>query len=210
MLKQSFKTQLEFDLYKTEQEMRRNKGFLTYSERKQLKSMLEKNYKCNIIVEQLIKGKPIITNINALKVYCLPVRKDEGISHIIKDLKDTLDRVGGLGLSANQIGYNRRISFLRIPTYDSKTKKMDLKEYYIINAKIIEKSRPIKVEGEGCLSFPGIRVITKRYIFITCTYLDENFKEKTALMQDLEGLTFQHEQAHQDGKTIFDFKWKAK
>jgi peptide deformylase len=209
MLKQSFKDKIEFDIYLAEQKILKIKGYLSVSERKQLESMLDKNYKPTI--EQTPKPRiPLVTYITELRKPCIEVQPGENIKEIIKGLKDTLSGYDGYGLTANQIGINKRISYLKIPRFDSKTKKMELAELVIINAKIIEKDNPIKVKNEMCLSFPGVPVITKRYVFCTVTYLNENFKEQTFLAQDLEALILQHEIDHQNGITIFDRKWKAR
>jgi peptide deformylase len=207
MLKTQFKDQLEFDIYLVEQEIRKNKGFLTVSERNQLKSMLEKNYKPVFIKEEKPK-LPIVTDINFLRKPCLEVTKEDNIKEIIQKLKDTLESIGGLGLSANQIGIQKRISYIKIPKFVDK--KIEFNEYILINAKIIEKNNPIKVKNEGCLSFTGIYVDTLRYVFCTVTYLDENLKENTGLFQDLESLAVQHEIDHQLGIVLFNRKWRSK
>src|SRR3972149_587367 len=90
MLKQNFKDQLEFNLYTAEQKTRMEKGYLLRSEREILKKMLEKDY------------KPIFI-------------KEDNIKEIIQKLKDTLACYKGLGLSANQIGIQKRISYIKIP-----------------------------------------------------------------------------------------------
>lgn len=155
--------------------------------------------------------KPIITNIKELRKPCELVQQGEDVSQIITDLKDTLASKKGLGLTANQIGYNKAISYLKIPKkINPKTKEIEYSEIILINGKIIEKDRAIKVNGESCLSFPGISVITKRYVFITVEYLDEQLKLKTAMFQDLESVAIQHELDHQQGKILFDKKWRAK
>jgi peptide deformylase len=154
--------------------------------------------------------KSIVTNINELKKPCLEITKEDDIKSIIQDLKDTLEFKKGLGLSANQIGIQKKISYNKIPNKINKDKTIEYYELVLINAKIIEKSNPIKINNESCLSFPGLAIITKRYVFITIQYLDENFKEQTLLAQDLQSLVIQHEIDHINGKTLFDRKWRAK
>jgi len=207
MIKQTFKDQLEFDIYKVEQKVKMEKGYLTKSEREALKKMLEKDYKPTFI-EVKPAGFPIITNINELKKPCALVEKGEDVDDIIRDLKDTLVNKGGIGLSANQIGINKKISYIKIPKFVDKNKQMQYNEFILINAKIIEHDRPIRVNNEGCLSFPGISVTTKRYTYITITYLDENFKELTSCSQDLEALAIQHECDHQSGIVLFDRRYR--
>ena len=157
--------------------------------------------------------KSIVTNIKDLRKSCELVTKEDDIKSIVQDLKDTLTNFShkAIGLSANQIGYNKRISYIRIPKdKNPETKMWNYNEYILINAKILEKARPVQVKNESCLSFPGVPVMTKRFVFVTVEYLDENMKIQTKMFQDLEGLCVQHEIDHQNGITIFDRKWRAK
>jgi peptide deformylase len=207
MLKTEFKDQLEFDIYLVEQKVRKEKSYLTVSERNQLESMLVKDYKPIFIKEKKLK-LPIVTDINELKKSCTEVTKEDNIKEIIQKLKDTLKSIGGLGISANQIGIQKKISYVKIPI--TKDKKVEYNEYILINAKIIEKNRPIRVQNEGCLSFPGVYVDTKRYVFIIVQYLNEKMELQNGIYQDLESIVIQHEISHQQSRTIFDDKWKAK
>lgn len=155
--------------------------------------------------------KSIITNINELRKPCELITKEDNLKIIMQDLVDTLKSKNGLGISANQIGYNKKISYIRIPkSIDKAKKEIQYKEYFIINAKIIEKARPIQVKNESCLSFQGIGIITQRYVFITVEYLDEKMELQTNLYQDLEAIAVQHEIDHQNCLTIFDRKWRSR
>jgi peptide deformylase len=80
----------------------------------------------------------------------------------------------------------------------------------VINAQIIEHDKPIKVNNEACLSFPGVSVTTRRFVFITIEYLDINLKPQVMNCQDLEALVLQHEIDHQFGVLLFSRKWRAK
>jgi peptide deformylase len=153
-------------------------------------------------------GLPIITNISELRKPCVPVEKGEDIGGIIRDLKDTLIARGGLGISANQIGINKRISYIKIPV--NKNKEIQYNEYILINAKIVEKDRPIQVKNEGCISFHGVYVNTRRYVFCTVEFLNEKLELQTGIYQDIEAICVQHEIDHQNGITLFDRKWVAK
>jgi peptide deformylase len=154
--------------------------------------------------------RPIVANLTELRKPCLPVEKGENVKDIIQALKDTLEVKKGWGLSANQIGINKRISYIKIPKFVDKNKQIQYNEFVLINAKIIEHDRPIKVMDEGCLSFPGIRVHTRRYVFITIEYLNEKMEPQAMSYQDMESICIQHEVDHTLGITIFDRKWKAK
>jgi len=150
--------------------------------------------------------KPIVTNIVELRKLCDKVTKDDPIKEIIKDLRDTLAAVGGVGLTANQIGVRKQISVCKLPEYNQQTKKMEMNEFIMLNPKIIEHSNKFINKNEGCLSFPGQTVNTDRWVFITLEYDDEKLEHRTAMFQDLEGVIVQHEQSHCLGRTIFDQK----
>lgn len=204
MLKIEFKDQLEFNIYLVEQKVRQEKGYLTRSEREVLKQMLDKNYKPTFLKEEKPK-LPIVTNINELRKPCQEVTKEDNIPEIIQKLKDTLDCYTGLGISANQIGIQKKISYIKIPKL-TQDKKIEFTETILINAKIIEKNRPIKIKNEGCLSFPGVYVNTQRFVFCIVEFLNEKMKLQTGMFQDFESLAVQHEIDHQNGLTIFNRK----
>ena len=211
MIRKEFDTKVEADVYLVEQKVRQENGYLTKSEREELKQLLEHP---DVLIKKGIDTsniKSIITNLAELQKPCLPVEKDEDISQILTDLKDTLQRVGGLGLTANQIGVPKKISYIKIPkSINKQTKQIEYDEFYLINAEIIEKQKKIIVNDEGCLSFPGIRVTTDRYVFITAKFENEKRQIQTGLFQDLQGLVVQHEFDHQSGTVILDRKHKRK
>jgi peptide deformylase len=211
MLKEKFESKEELDTYVVEQKIRQEKGYLTRSEREKLKQISD-NPKQYIDKDvKLVQPKLlIITNINELKKSCKEITNEDNIKEIIQKLKDTLDCYSGYGLSANQIGIQKKISYCKLPKYDAKDKKLEFTEIVIINPKIIEKDRKIVVKQEGCLSIPYINVDTDRYVFITVEYQDEKLDKRTALFQDLESLVVQHEIDHLNGLTIFDRKHKAR
>lgn len=152
----------------------------------------------------------IITNINELRRPCDAVEMNENITGIVQDLKDTLVSKKGLGLSANQIGINKKISYIKVPISISQNKEIQYVEHVLINARIIEKSKVVQVKGESCLSFSGLKVTTLRYVFITVEYMDEKMELQTRLFQDLIGLVIQHEVDHQLGFTLLQRKWVAR
>ena len=156
--------------------------------------------------------KPIIHNIVELRKPCIPVEPNEDVTQIIQDLKDTLIKNGrGYALAANQIGYNKCVCYIHLPTnVDPRTKKIEYLDIIAINPKIVSKGRPIIFQKEGCLSLPGLRIDTDRYVFCAVEYENEKRKTTTAMMQDLQAIVFQHEVAHLHGKTILDFKHRRK
>jgi len=155
--------------------------------------------------------KPIITDIRELHKPCLAVEKGENLKDLIQDLKDTLEASGGLGISANQIGVQKKVSYIKIPKeFNKLTKKFEFSDKVLMNIKIIDKQNPVMFKNEGCTSFKGIQVNTRRYIYIVASFMNENFEEQTAMLQDIESIVIQHEHGHQNSQTLFEHKWKAR
>lgn len=205
MLKTSFQDKMEIDIYVAEQKIRMEKGFLTRSERETLKQIII-NPKIYIHPEnkKTKKGLTIITDISLLKQSCVQVLPGENIQSIVQQLKDTLEGTKGVGLSANQIGINKRVSYIRIPKPNKKPT-----EYVLVNPQIIEYNSRIVVP-ESCLSIPGLTVMVDRWSYITVVNHKLNGEPETIILQDLESIIFQHEIAHLNGRTILDDKHKAK
>lgn len=136
----------------------------------------------------------IITDIRFLKQTSQDASPDE-VADIVSDLEDSLDLNRGLGLSAIQIGINKRISIVRFNDV-----KIDL-----INAEIIEKEEKFIFKREGCLSIPGIYIDTDRYNYVKI--LNNNKIEE---YRGLIGVCVAHEIDHQNGITILQRKHKAR
>ena len=105
--------------------------------------------------------KPIITIPN--KLLEDPTEKVGKITDYIKDVaEDLMDTVlkaedpEGAGLSANQIGVNKRMCAVRNFYEDSKTGNVSSEDTILINPKIISHSNETGMDWEGCLSVPDV------------------------------------------------------
>lgn len=109
-----------------------------------------------------------------------------------RDLLDTLiaNREGCVGMAANMIGILKRII-----AFDDSGKYS-----VMLNPEIIKKSGEYETE-EGCLSLPGIRK-TKRFRFITVTYLDMGLHQRTESFSGFTAQIIQHEIDHCNGILI--------
>jgi peptide deformylase len=136
-------------------------------------------------------------------------------------LRSTLDEVGGLGLSANQIGVE-----------GSRTCLVSVQEdIYFINPRIVNREGTTQTE-EGCLSIPGERVQTERNIWVEVEadawlvesvgkwneiggrlsfgpdvwkeHMESDLEYKQSRNDYLESIAVQHEIDHLNGKTIYD------
>ena len=141
------------------------------------------------------------------------VSVEQGLA-IAEELFQILNKRGdGIGLAANQVGIDAQVAVVNVR-----------EPLVLINPKYIKKENEI-IYGEGCLSFPGHAIRTKRYrdIIISTeqsesdwyfTGAEENSDGKSVwdkgnMNQDrenrlLEAVCIQHEIDHLMGKTIHD------
>lgn len=105
-------------------------------------------------------------------------------------LVETMTKMKGLGLSANQVGLSERICAINLGS----------ESWVLFNPEIIEKSETTADYPEGCLSYPGLYLKLKRPEHIKVKFQAINGQW---LEQEFDGLTavcIQHEIDHLDGK----------
>jgi peptide deformylase len=103
-------------------------------------------------------------------------------------LVETCRKYNGLGLSANQCGYEHRVFV------------MGAGENYVafFNPKIVSSYGSIKMD-EGCLSFPNLFLSVERAETVVVEYQDYNGNKKSATFSGLTARCFQHELDHLNG-----------
>ena len=155
----------------------------------------------------------IIQEINTLKRKCEPCDSvKEGEEIAIKLLDELTKSKNGIGLAANQIGINKRVCIVNVPTGNNTDPVI------LINPRIVEKSKEMFGFMEGCLSFPGKSVKTMRHKSVMVEADNHNGKlyfEATPpvnkpkdLSNAFETACVQHEIDHLDGITMFDRELK--
>jgi peptide deformylase len=123
---------------------------------------------------------------------------------IVKSLKETLERYGGVGLAAPQIGIPQRVFIVNITpnsNYNPELPKIGFQAY--LNPEILATSSETDYDIEGCLSiFYGTlygRVAREKYIKLR--YLDVNGEEQTEeINHPFHARVVLHENDHLNGK----------
>lgn len=118
----------------------------------------------------------------------------ESAPSVASVLFERMKQLGGVGLSANQVGLDMRVFVMGV----GETK------IAIFNPFIISYGKKEELFNEGCLSYPGIMLSIKRPTKITAAYQDETGKY---IEQEFNGLTarvFQHELDHMNGTDYTD------
>lgn len=101
---------------------------------------------------------------------------------------------GGIGIAANQAGYDQRIILMRVE-----------KHPYVLEVinPIIHSVSPVEtIDLEGCLSFPGIRLLIQRPKTIELEYSTMKNERKFVSFTDIEARCLQHEIDHLNGQTF--------
>lgn len=132
-----------------------------------------------------------------LRQKCEPVEDvlDEEVIQLIQDLKDTCMVYRAHGLAAPQIGVNKRVFVTHLGTIEPTV---------FINPEIIDPEDPDTPLKEGCLSFPGVEAVVKRFGDVTIRALNEEGEEVTYALDGIEAVAVQHEYDHLDGVLFID------
>ena len=107
-----------------------------------------------------------------------------------KNLSEAMERFGGIGLSANQLGLDYRVFVMR--TADS-----GIKAFF--NPEVTKLSKETEMMKEGCLSFPDIYLMIKRPKAIEFDYTDSEGERQTLQLEGIGARCVQHECDHLNG-----------
>ena len=128
------------------------------------------------------------------------------------DMIDTMNKYGGVGLSANQVGFPGQIFVMK--TFLNKKHGSPL---VVINPQIKGLSKEIEQGPEGCLSHPGLIIKVRRPISTIVQFdtLTNDYKDVINVemkLDDIDARIFLHEYDHLHGIQFTDrvSKFKVK
>lgn len=111
----------------------------------------------------------------------------------------------GIGLAANQIGLTKRVFVM------GSDKHVDFPlPFAVFNPIIVDSSKEMILDQEGCLSYPGIWLQVKRPKWIVASYQDSQGNHKEIKLDDYPSKCFQHELDHLNGICFIDKVSKMK
>ena len=113
-------------------------------------------------------------------------------------LKKRMIDLGGVGLSANQIGLDQRAFCIgvRNPVTD------EVFERVMFNPLLIVVNDETSIAEEGCLSVPGLRLHVRRPTECTITYYNEKQEQVTEKFLGIAARVALHEYDHMLGKNF--------
>lgn len=117
----------------------------------------------------------------------------EDAPKLAQEMINDMIKFDGVGLAANQVGYNGRIFVM---------KPHSGKPFAVINPTIEAVSTTTKLDVEGCLSFPNLFLHIQRPDKIEVNFLDIDAKNVKMSLKDFEARLFLHEFDHLEGVTF--------
>jgi peptide deformylase len=118
---------------------------------------------------------------------------DEKILTLIEDMKETMEKAGGVGLAAVQVGKLRQV--IVINTGED--------ELVLLNPKMLKMSGS-QEDLEGCLSCPNRWGIVRRPMKVEVETLDLNGKKIKVKAEGFLAKAICHEMDHLEGKLFYD------
>jgi len=137
-------------------------------------------------------GDPILRKV------CAPVKDFSGLLDIVEDMFDTMYEEEGIGLAANQVGFDMNLFILDVTHTEEAEEEM-----IFINGEITESWGESSYE-EGCLSIPEVRLEVVRPEFIKIRYQNIDGEQVEEEFGGLSARAIQHELDHLTGKLIID------
>lgn len=135
----------------------------------------------------------------ALRTPALPVLSydpEAKLDVLVRDMRETMEYFGGIGLAAPQVGVGLRVIVVGIEGGP---------HVALANPVIEWRSEKTVVDTEGCLSLPGVvrQVRRPRRVRVQAVDLD-TLRVVTIEAKDLYARVLQHEIDHLDGILIID------
>ncbi len=132
---------------------------------------------------------------------------NDNIRQIAKDMFDTLNHVGGVGIAAPQIGENVRMiiidkSLALEKTHEDEEIPQDFQ--IIINPELTILDAKKKVQNEGCLSVTGLRSDVSRPCHVKVSGIDLENNPVEIEGKEYLSACIQHECDHLDGITFLN------
>jgi len=129
----------------------------------------------------------------------------ENIQNLIDDMWNVMEKAGGIGLAAPQIGISIQLAVIKLESSSDRYENLeDSEEFIIFNPELEVINTEKQGFWEGCLSVPGLRGYVKRPKKLKISYLNEKAEKKVVIVEDFLATVFQHELDHLFGYLYVD------
>jgi peptide deformylase len=123
---------------------------------------------------------------------------------LIDDLIDTMRYYNGAGLAAPQVMASKRVVVIEVNANPRYPYKPDIPLTVLVNPELEPLGDETFPNNEGCLSVPGIRGVTHRFVRVGVSALDRHGRLIEREVKGLSAVTFQHEFDHLNGTLFLD------
>tara|TARA_B110000967_G_C18899223_1_gene573300 strand:+ start:881 stop:1426 length:546 start_codon:yes stop_codon:yes gene_type:complete len=134
-----------------------------------------------------------------------PPKFFDATEHDAKEVCDALfakqKSLGGIGLSANQVGLDMRVFVFGDNTHSPGKATKGLVRY-VINPEVIDVGMETEALKEGCLSLPGVSLVVRRPTSVTASYQDVTGDNVTETFTGISARVFLHEYDHMIGQNF--------
>jgi peptide deformylase len=122
---------------------------------------------------------------------------DDHLESLVRDMKETMVHVGGVGLAAPQVYIPLRIVIFFVPA--DRNNGIEVPLSVLINPVITPETEKMDEDWEACLSVPGLNGVVPRWTKVKYTYqaMDGGLRERSA--EGFHARVVQHECDHLDG-----------
>jgi peptide deformylase len=143
-----------------------------------------------------------------LREWARPLAPDEleepASQTLIDDIIETMRYYNGAGLAAPQVMASERVVAIEVHANRRYPYKPDIDLTVLVNPEIEPLSEETFANNEGCLSVPGLRGLTNRFVEIGVRALDRRGRPIEREVRGLSAVTFQHEFDHLNGSLFVD------
>jgi len=120
------------------------------------------------------------------------------LEQLAADMFLTMEKAGGVGLAAPQVGISRRLFVMDVPAEDAPNER-----HVLVNPEIVRVEGE-QVGDEGCLSFPGLYQTIRREMRVIARARDLKGVEFELDVTNLAARCILHETDHCDGIVFLD------
>lgn len=131
--------------------------------------------------------------------------KEEDLPQILQSYPEMcriMKEHNGVGLAAIQVGIPKTFCIIVSKSTDLGGPHWSTPPSLVINPEVIEISKEIKKEHEGCLSLPMFWEKVERPLEVLVQYRDEQWQLRTAVFYDILARCVLHELDHMLGEPI--------
>ena len=132
------------------------------------------------------------------------ILKTDEFGQLLRDMKESMDHYGGIGIAAPQIGVDLNVAIIELTGINRYGEEINLPLTAFINPEIEFLTQEEQGFWEGCLSVPGLRGYVERPKKIKVKYLDPAGKNQEIVAEGFLATVLQHELDHLQGILYVD------